>query len=73
MKLVIVEVEQNKWNTVYNINLNNNCEIIWEDGLKEYEISEDLLLEIKQKEVVGWIDGTNRFNKQVKRTYMLVE
>ena len=72
MKILIAEVEMNKWKTVYNITLNSESELIWEDGLKEYEVSDYILETIKDQEVFGWIDGINRFNKPVKRTYMLI-
>ena len=72
MKILIAEVEMNKWKTVYNITLNSESELIWEDGLKEYEVSDHILETIKDQEVFGWIDGLNRFGKTVRRTYMLV-
>lgn len=72
MKILIAEVEMNKWKTVYNITLNSESELIWEDGLKEYEVSDHILETIKDQEVFGWWDGVNRFNKPVKRTYMLI-
>ena len=72
MKLLIVEVEMSKYKTTYHINLNSESEIIWEDGCKEYEITEDLLWNLKHNEVIGWLNGVNRFGKPVKRTYMLV-
>ena len=68
MKILIAEVEMNKWKTVYNITLNSESELIWEDGLKEYEVSDHILETIKDQEVFGWVDGVNRFNKPVKRT-----
>ena len=72
MKLLIVEVEMSKYKTTYHINLNSESEIIWEDGCKEYEITEDLLWNLKHNEVIGWLNGVNRFGKPVKRTYMLI-
>ena len=72
MKILITEVEMNKWKTVYTITLNSESELIWEDGLKEYELTEDILWNLKHQEVIGWVNGVNRFNKPVKRTYMLI-
>lgn len=72
MKILISEVEMNKWKIVYNITLNNESEVIWEDACKEYEMSDDLLWNLKHHEVIGWVEGVNRFGKPVKRTYMLI-
>ena len=60
------------YKTVWNITLNDSNLIVWEDGLKEYEVSDHILETIKDQEVFGWVDGVNRFNKPVKRTYMLI-
>ena len=72
MKFLITEVVMDKWKTVYNINLNSESGVIWEDGRKEYEITDHILETIEDQEVFGWIDGVNRFGKPVKRTYMLI-
>ena len=72
MKVLITEVVMDKWKTTYNINLNSESEVIWEDGRKEYEITDHILETIEDQEVFGWIDGVNRFGKPVKRTYMLI-
>ena len=72
MKVLITEVVMDKWKTTYNVNLNTESEVIWEDGRKEYEITDHILETIEDQEVFGWIDGVNRFGKPVKRTYMLV-
>lgn len=72
MKLLITEVIMDKWKTVYNINLNSESGLIWEDGCKEYEITSEVIDELYKKEVIGWVDGTNRFGKPVKRTYLLI-
>lgn len=72
MKLLITEVIMDKWRTVYNINLNSESEIIWEDARKEYEITDFILEVIKDQEVYGWVDGVNRFGKPVKRTFLLI-
>lgn len=72
MKVLIAEVVMDKWKTTYNINLNSESGVIWEDALKEYEITDHILETIEDQEVFGWIDGTNRFGKPVKRTYMLI-
>ena len=72
MKVLITEVVMDKWKTTYNINLNSESGVIWEDGRKEYEITDHILETIKDQEVFGWIDGINRFGKPVKRTYMLI-
>ena len=72
MKVLITEVVMDKWKTTYNVNLNTESEVIWEDGRKEYEITDHILETIEDQEVFGWIDGVNRFGKPVKRTYMLM-
>lgn len=72
MKVLIAEVVMDKWKTTYNINLNSESGVIWEDALKEYEITDHILETIEDQEVFGWIDGINRFGKPVKRTYMLI-
>ena len=72
MKVLITEVVMDKWKTTYNVNLNTESEVIWEDGRKEYEITDHILETIEDQEVFGWVDGLNRFGKPVKRTYMLI-
>ena len=72
MKILITELSMDKWKTTYNVNLNTESEVIWEDGRKEYEITDHILVTIEDQEVLGWIDGINRFGKPVKRTYMLI-
>ena len=72
MKIVVTEVEMNKWKTIYHINLDSESGVIWEDGVDEYEITDYIIETIQDQEVFGWIDGVNRFGKPVKRTYMLV-
>ena len=72
MKVLVTEVVMDKWKTTYNVNLNTESEVIWEDGRKEYEITDHILETIEDQEVFGWIDGVNRFGKPVKRTYMLI-
>ena len=72
MKVLITEVVMDKWKTTYNVNLNAESGVIWEDGRKEYEITDHILETIEDQEVFGWIDGVNRFGKPVKRTYMLI-
>ena len=72
MKIVVTEVEMNKWKTIYHINLDSEYGVIWEDGVDEYEITDYIIETIQDQEVFGWIDGVNRFGKPVKRTYMLV-
>jgi hypothetical protein len=72
MKVLITEVVMDKWKTTYNVNLNTESGVIWEDGRKEYEITDNILETIEDKEVFGWVDGVNRFGKPVKRTYMLI-
>lgn len=42
-----------------------------EDCVK-YEVSDYIIEVLKDQEVLGWVDGVNRYNKPVKRTYMLV-
>ena len=72
MKILITEIEMNKWKTVYSITLNSESELIWEEGLKEYEVSDYIIEVLKDQEVLGWVNGVNRYNKPVMRTYMLV-
>ena len=72
MKVLITEVVMDKWKTTYNVSLNTESEVIWEDGRKEYEITDHILETIEDQEVLGWIDGINRFGRHVKRTYMLI-
>ena len=72
MKIVVTEVEMNKWKTIYHINLDSESGVIWEDGVDEYEITDYIIETIQDQEVFGWINGVNRFGKPVKRTYMLV-
>ena len=72
MKVLITEVVMDKWKTTYNVNLNTESEVIWEDGRKEYEITDHILETIEDQEVFGWIDGVNRHGKPVKRTFMLI-
>mgnify|MGYP000691554931 FL=1 len=72
MKVLITEVVMDKWKTTYNVYLNTESEVVWEDGRKEYEITDHILETIEDQEVFGWIDGVNRFGKPVKRTYMLI-
>ena len=72
MKIMVVEVEMNDWKTTYTVNLNTESEVIWEDGRKDYEITDHILETIEDQEVLGWVDGVNRFGKPVKRTFMLI-
>lgn len=72
MRIIVTEVEMNKWKTTYHINLDSESGVIWEDGVDEYEITDHIIETIQDQEVFGWIDGVNRFGKPVKRTYMLV-
>ena len=72
MRIIVTEVEMNKWKTIYHINLDSESGVIWEDGVDEYEITDHIIETIQDQEVFGWIDGVNRFGKPVKRTYMLV-
>ena len=72
MKIIVVEVEMNAWKTTYTVNLNSDAGLIWEDAKKEYEITDHILETIEDQEVLGWIEGNNRYGKPVKRTYMLV-
>ena len=72
MKILITEVQIDAYKTVWNITLNDSNLIVWEDGLKEYEVSDYIIEVLKDQEVLGWVNGINRFNKPVKRTYMLI-
>ena len=49
MKVTVVEVEMNEWKTTYTINLNSDSGLIWEDGRKEYEITDYILELLKIK------------------------
>lgn len=72
MRIIVTEVEMNKWKTVDHINIDSESGIIWEDGVDEYEITDYIMKTIQDQVVFGWVDGANRFGKPVKRTYMLV-
>ena len=72
MRIIVTEVEMNKWKTVYQINLNSESGVVWEEGVDEYEITDYIIETIQDLGVFGWVDGVNRFGKPVKRTYMLV-
>lgn len=72
MKILVTEVEMGKWKTVSYVRLSSEYSLTWEEGLKEYEICDYILETLKDQEVFGWIDGVNRFDNPVKRTYMLV-
>lgn len=72
MKVVITEVEMDSYKTVSYITLKSEFSVTWLEGLKEYEITPEMLEAIVAEEVVGWVDGTNRFGNIVKRTYMLI-
>lgn len=72
MKIGITEVEMDEYKTVSQITLRSQYSVTWEDGLKEYEISDHIIETLEDQEVLGWVDGVNRFGKPVKRTYMLI-
>lgn len=72
MKILITEVEMDEYKTVSYITLKSEFQTTWNDGCKEYEITDYIRETIQDQEVFGWIDGVNRFGKPVKRTYMLV-
>ena len=71
MKILITEVQMDAYKTVWNITLNDSNLIVWEDGLKKYEVSDYIIEVLKDQEVLGWVNGVNRYNKHVMRTYML--
>ena len=72
MKILITELSMDKWKTAYNTVLDSEWKDVWEDGRGEYQITDHILVTIETQEVLGWIDGVNRFGKPVKRTYMLI-
>ena len=72
MKILITELSMDKWKTAYNTVLDSELKHVWNDGRREYEITDHILETIEDQEVFGWIDGVNRFGKPVKRTYMLI-
>ena len=72
MKILITELSMDKWKTAYNTVLDSELKGVWDDGRREYEITDHILETIEDQEVFGWIDGVNRFGKPVKRTYMLM-
>lgn len=72
MKILITEVEMNEYKTVSYITLKSEFKTTWNDGCKEYEITDHIMETIQDQEVFGWIDGVNRSGNPVKRTYMLV-
>lgn len=71
MKIVIIEVVQDGHQSVYTITLRDRSSCFMEDCVK-YEVSDYIIEVLKDQEVLGWVDGVNRYNKPVKRTYMLV-
>ena len=72
MRIIVTEVEMDKWKTVYHINLDSESGTIWKDGVDKYEITDYIIETIQDQGVFGWIDGVNLFGKPVKRTYMLI-
>ena len=72
MKILITELSMDKWKTAYNTVLDSELKHVWNDGRREYQITDHILVTIETQEVLGWIDGVNRFGKPVKRTYMLM-
>ena len=72
MKILITELSMDKWKTAYNTVLDSELKSDWDDGRREYQITDHILVTIETQEVLGWIDGIDRFGKPVKRTYMLM-
>ena len=72
MKILITELSMDKWKTAYNTVLDSELKTVWDDGRREYQITDHILVTIETQEVLGWIDGINRFGRHVKRTYMLI-
>lgn len=72
MKILITEVQMDAYKTVWNITLNDSNLIVWEDGLKKYEVSDYIIEVLKDQGVLGWVAGVDGYNKPVMRTYMLV-
>ena len=72
MKILITELSMDKWKTAYNTILDSELKHVWNDGRREYQITDHILVTIETQEVLGWIDGINRFGRHVKRTYMLI-
>ena len=72
MKILITELSMDKWKTAYNTVLDSELKSVWDDGCREYQITDHILVTIETQEVLGWIDGINRFGRHVKRTYMLI-
>ena len=72
MKILITELSMDKWKTAYNTVLDSELKTVWDDGCREYQITDHILVTIETQEVLGWIDGINRFGRHVKRTYMLI-
>ena len=73
MKILITEVLLDDYRSVYNISFNDKFKTSWDNGLIEYGITEELMSELLNKGVVGWVDGVTPYGVNVKRTYMLVE
>ena len=72
MKILITELSMDKWKTAYNTVLDSELKSVWDDGRREYQITDHILVTIETQEVFGWVDGINRFGRHVKRTYMLI-
>ena len=73
MKILITEVLLDAYHSVYNISFNDKFKTSWDNGLIEYSITEELMSELLNKGVVGWVHGVTPYGVNVKRTYMLVE
>ena len=72
MKILITELSMDKWKTAYNTVLDSELKSVWDDGRREYQITDHILVTIETQEVLGWIDGINRNGRHVKRTFMLI-
>lgn len=71
MKIIIVEVVQNEYQSVTTITLQDRSHCFMEDCAK-YGITSQVMEILKFQGVYGWVDGINGFNEPVKRTYMLI-
>lgn len=73
MRIEIVEVTLDGYNTTYKITATDDNEVVWKQQREYYEITDHIIETILDQEVFGWIHGVNSFGQNVKRCYMLIE
>ena len=72
MKILITEVLLNGYNSSCNVKLDSNYLTTWNDSIVEYNITPELLNELKEKGVVGWVKCKSNNGEEALRTYMLL-